>query len=94
MEKISVPVWVPGMLTHCTENQREVNIEASTLQECMKILLKTYPLLKVHLFEENGVQREHVNLYINDHNTRWLQNRDIPLKNGDSLTILQAVSGG
>ena len=94
MERTSISVWLPGMLAHCTENMREVEIEASTFQECMETLLKTYPLLKVHLFEKNGEQRQHINFFINDENTRWLRDGDISLKAGDTLTILQAVSGG
>jgi molybdopterin converting factor small subunit len=27
-------------------------------------------------------------------NTRWLQSLDVPVAEGDTLTILQAVSGG
>ena len=38
--------------------------------------------------------RQHVLCFHNETNTRWLDSMAVPLTDGDTITILQAVSGG
>lgn len=57
-------------------------------------LVERYPLLRVHLYDEDDAVRQHVHLFYNDQNTRWLESLAIPLEPGDTITVLQAVSGG
>lgn len=94
MEKISVTVFLPSLLANCTDGRREVEIEASTLEECIGALVERYPLLGVHLFDEDRQLRAHVNVFHNDTNVKWLESWEIPVRAGDTLTVLQAVSGG
>lgn len=89
-----LPVHIPGLLRNCTDNYGTVTVSGETLQGCIDDLLRSYPLLKVHLFTEQGAQREHVLFYYNGENTRWLTDLNIPVKRGDEITVLQAVSGG
>ena len=91
---MKVPVYLPSMLATCTGGLREVEFEAATPQQCLDQLFSQYPLLRSHLFEDNGGQREHVLIFINDKDMRWLENLHQPLQEGDEITILQAVSGG
>ncbi|MGH9196080.1 MAG: MoaD/ThiS family protein [Acidimicrobiia bacterium] len=46
------------------------------------------------MYDESGTFRPHVLCFLNDVNTRWLDNANPPLQEGDRITILQAVSGG
>jgi molybdopterin converting factor small subunit len=94
MEKVTVTVRLPSLLAHCTRGLQEVEIQAATLHECFQRLLTNYPLLKIHLFDEEGERREHVLFFYNSEKTDWLDSTDIPLRKGDRVTILQAVSGG
>ena len=57
-------------------------------------LIARYPLLAVHLFDEERQLRDHVNLFHNDTNVKWLDDWGVAVRPGDTLTILQAVSGG
>lgn len=82
------------MLKDCTGGASLFAIEADTLSEAVDRLFDTYPLLRLHVFDEAGEQRPHVLLYYNEDNLKWLDTLDIPLKMGDRLTVLQAVSGG
>ncbi len=91
---MKVPVYLPSMLAACTGGLREVEIDADTVQHCLDNLFSQYPLLRSHLFEDNGNQREHVLIFINDKDMRWLDSPHQPLREGDEITILQAVSGG
>jgi molybdopterin converting factor small subunit len=71
-----------------------VEVEAETLQDALDRLLVDYPALKVHLYDESGRVRRHVNLFYNDTNTRWLSTMEVRVKEGDTVTVMQAVSGG
>ena len=94
MDKVKVSVSLPSLLRSCTEGRDEVEIAASTLEECIAGLVDQYPLLDVHLFDEERRLRAHVNVFYNDTNVRWLKDWRIPVRRGDTLTVLQAVSGG
>lgn len=91
---MTIEVSVPSMLKSCTGGQSLFTLEAATLDEAVRKLTETYPLLRLHLYDEQGRQRPHVLLYYNEENIQWLDTLDIPLKKGDRLTVLQAVSGG
>ena len=91
---VSVPISLPSLLRPAAEGQPEVTVQAETLQGALDALLERYPLLRRHLYEESGGLREHVNIFWNDQNIRWLEDASTVLKPGDTITILQAVSGG
>ena len=90
----SIQVTVPTILLDCTGGRNPVTIEAATLSEALQRLMDSYPLLKVHLYDESEHLRPHVLIFFNEESTRWLERLDVPLKPGDRLEILQAVSGG
>ncbi len=94
MADVTVPVAIPSLLHACTGGRAEVTVRAGTLAEAIENLLRAYPLLRTNLFEENGAQREHVLIFYNDESTKWLDSHDVPLKEGDCLTVLQSVAGG
>jgi sulfur-carrier protein len=93
-QPIQIEVRVPGLLRDCTNNQARVPIEATTVEDAIQRLLESYPLLRVHLYDEKGAQRRHILLFYNDQNLRELARLDIPLRSGDRLSVVQAVSGG
>ena len=90
----SIHVRVPTILSDCIGGRNTTDIEAGTLAEALEQLCETYPLLRVHLYDETSQLRPHVLIFYNEESTRWLQHLDVPLQPGDRLEILQAVSGG
>ncbi len=91
---VSITVQLPSLLLECTEGHLEVEVEGATLEGRIEDLVARYPLLEVHLFQQARELRGHVNVFHNDTNIRWLDGWDQSLAVGDTLTILQAVSGG
>lgn len=85
---------IPSLLADCAAGRTRFPLEADTLEQAIALLGETYPLLRVHLFAESGEARKHVLLFYNDDNLAWLDRLDVPLREGDRLTVLQAVSGG
>ena len=89
-----VPISIPGLLRDCTGGRATVEVEGATIAEAVTSLLRDYPLLRVHLFDEQSQLRKHVLIFHNDESTRRLPSLEVPLRLGDRLTIIQAVSGG
>ena len=89
-----VTVELPGMLSGLTGVPRSVPVEADLLDGALRALVALHPVLEVHLFDETEGLRPHVLCFHNETNTRWLDSMAVPLDDGDTITILQAVSGG
>ena len=91
---MQIDVTIPGMLLDCTGGQRHVSVDATTIQSALDALLTAYPLLRVHLYDEQSQVRKHVLIFYNDENIKRMPRLDVPLKPTDRLHIVQAVSGG
>ena len=87
-------VSIPPMLRDCALGQTRFSLTANTLDEALRRLFETYPLLRVHLYDEAERLRKHVLIFYNGESVARLERLDIPVRTGDRLTILQAVSGG
>ncbi len=89
-----IEVRVPALLRDCTNQKTRFSLEAATLADALTRLVLEYPLLRRHLYDEGGQLRQHVLLFYNDDNIKWLERLDVPLQAGDRLSVVQAVSGG
>lgn len=94
MAEVPVEVTIPALLADCTGGRSTFEIAAITVADALDRMRRTYPLLRRHLFDESGVLREHLVIFYNERNIRRLESLDTPLKPGDRIVVLQAVSGG
>jgi molybdopterin converting factor small subunit len=90
----TVRVQLPGLLTAAIGPERTFELEAETLPDALRAISADRPDLALHLFDESGGFREHVLCFWNETNTRWLDDVNQPLSDGDRLLFMQAVSGG
>lgn len=88
-----VTIELPSLLTTVT-GERTLQVDAGTLREALDRAFEQVPTLRGHIYDESGTFRRHVLCFLNDVNSRWLESLDRPLRDGDTITILQAVSGG
>ena len=91
---MQIEVQIPAILADCTGGNSVFAVEATTLSHAIEAIREAYPLLRIHLFDESGELRRHVVLFYNGVSLRKIDSRDIPLKDGDTIVVLQAVSGG
>jgi sulfur-carrier protein len=91
---MQIEVTIPGLLADCVGGRRQVTLEAGTLAEALRRLLEEHPRLRPHLYDEAMRLRRHVLIFYNDDNLATIVDRDVRLKPGDRLLVLQAVSGG
>jgi molybdopterin converting factor small subunit len=89
-----VDVQLPGIVAEALGVARNHEVQARTLRDVLEHIAHRLPGLSVHLFDETGAFREHVLCFLNEESTRWMESVDVPLHDGDKITILQAVSGG
>ncbi len=89
-----ISVKLPSLLAHAAGGARRIDVSGESLREALDDLKHRYPAVATHLFDEAGDFREHVLCFLNETNTRWLDSLEHPLSNGDTIVMLQAVSGG
>ena len=87
----AVHVTIPSMLATLVGGERRFVVEADDLAHVVGAVFDRHPELRVHLLDEQGSLRQHVSLSHNDESVRTLTGR---VAEGDTLTVLQAVSGG
>lgn len=92
MSKITV--YVPPPLRPDSGGQRELILSAATVQAALTVLERDYASLHRGICDDTGTVRRNVNLFVNDDHIRERQGLDTPLADGDTLTIMPAVSGG
>jgi molybdopterin converting factor small subunit len=88
-----VTIELPSMLATVLGTRR-LRAEGSTWQEALADAFAKHPGLKVHVVDESGALRRHVLCFVNDVSTRFEDGPGPALREGDRITILQAVSGG
>ncbi|HUJ44502.1 MAG TPA: MoaD/ThiS family protein [Opitutaceae bacterium] len=91
---MQIEVTIPSLLADCAGGRRRFALEADTLADALRRLLEEHPRLRPHLYDEAMHVRKHVLIFFNDDNLAGIENRTMPLKAGDRLQVVQAVSGG
>ena len=88
-----VTFTLPRLLEPAVGSTRRVELEAASIGEGIDRLLERFPTLRVHLFDETGALRQHVNCFVGGSQNR-LTDRDTPIVEATEITFIQAVSGG
>lgn len=88
-QKINIP---PGM-QHLTGNQDTIEVNGSTVGECLDQLIEWFPLVKEELFDREGNVLSFIDIYVNGKSS-YPEELVKPVKDGDELYILRAIGGG
>ncbi len=91
---MSVKIIIPTPLRQYAENRDSVKLSGQNIGELLNNLMQKFPNMKKHLFSEDGQIRNFVNVYVNDDDIRYLENRETQLKEGDVISIIPSVAGG
>jgi molybdopterin converting factor small subunit len=89
-----VTVSVPGPLRELTGGESEVRVAAAAVGPALDELLALHPGLRRHLRAEDGRLREHVNVFRNQEDVRYLDGEATRLDDGDELLIVPSIAGG
>ncbi len=91
---MAVKVRIPTPLRKLTNDAEVVEIEATSIGAAIDALQAQFPGIQERLVDEAGEVRRFVNVYVNEEDIRFLQNRETPLKDGDEISIIPAIAGG
>ena len=89
-----VQVRIPTPLRKLTNDEEVVETSAETIGDAITDLETRYPGLQERLLDDDGQVRRFVNVYVNEEDIRFLQDKETPLKDGDEVSIIPAIAGG
>ncbi len=91
---MSVQVRIPAPLRKLTNEQEVVPAEGATIGEILTNLDKAHPGLFERICDEQGNVRRFVNIFVNDEDIRFLEEKATTVKAGDEISIVPAIAGG
>ena len=72
----------------------ELSDRVATVGDAIRALERYSPTAIDSVLDEQGQLRQHVNVFLNEENTRFLAGLDTPAPDGSRIFILGAISGG
>ena len=91
---MAIEVRIPTILRTYTDGEKTVQGSGDTLDDLLNDLDSRNAGLRGRIVTEEGNLHRFVNVYVNDEDVRFLGSLGTPLKDGDNVTVLQAVAGG
>jgi len=87
-------IRIPVPLRKLVGGSEEIKSFGKTLDECLQLLCLSYPDIQERIFDENGDVRKFINIFVNDEDIRFLQNKETPIQATDIISIVPAIAGG
>ena len=88
-------IFIPTPLRPYAEGKDTLEVNVATIAEALDALTQAYPVLRKHLFTEEGKLRAFVNLYFNDEDVRYLPEKEqTAVSVSDTLAIIPSIAGG
>ena len=87
-------VRIPTPLRKLTNEIEVVQAAGSNVGEIIENLEKAFPGLKERLCDEQGNVRRFVNVFVNDEDIRFLEEKATAVKESDEISIVPAIAGG
>lgn len=87
-------IRIPTPLRPYTEGLREIDVGGKTVGIILQEVASKYPSIQPHLFDDEGILRAYVNVFINDEDIRNLSGHETPVGENDKLMIVPSIAGG
>lgn len=88
---MGVNIEIPGHLLHLVDNNKIIEVEGSTVRECLVNLTRKYPAIAPEVFDINGEMSVivlHGEVPVDD---RII---DRPVSDGDAIRLFPIIIGG
>jgi molybdopterin converting factor small subunit len=83
-------VRLRGPLKRLADDRAEHTIEGASVAELLAGLERAHPAASGWILDERGAVRRHINVFVNGELCR----QDDPVREGDEVDVLPAISGG
>ena len=87
-------VRIPPVLRSNAGGNKQVEVGGATVGDVLEALVTEYPGLRSQLLSAEGELNRFVNVYLNDQDVRYMQERATPVDARDTVIILPAMAGG
>jgi molybdopterin synthase sulfur carrier subunit len=87
-------IRIPTPMRKLTNDQETVQAAGANIGELIEDLEKSYPGIKERLCDQDGNVRRFVNIFLNDEDIRFLEDKGTAVKAGDEISIVPAIAGG
>jgi len=87
-------IRIPTPLRKLTHEQEVVQAVGSDIESIIADLDKNFPGLKERICDEAGNVRRFVNVFVNDEDIRFLDEKATAVKETDVISIVPAIAGG
>jgi sulfur-carrier protein len=84
-------VLLPTPLAEYTGHRREVQADGETLEALLRDLDRRHPGIRFRVIDEQGAIRPHIKMFVNRVQAASIAQ---PLRPGDEVLIVAALSGG
>ena len=84
-------VIIPAALWNYTKNASEVDVPGGSVRELMGALESKFPGIRHRVIDEQDQIRTHIKFFVNANLCATI---DTPVRTGDEVTIVCALSGG
>jgi molybdopterin converting factor small subunit len=93
---MSISIVLPNALTTYAHGNGTVRVDAScaTVAGALAELAAEWPAVTDRVLTEQGELRRHVNVFVGDESIRFMNGLATPVADGETITIVPAVSGG
>jgi molybdopterin converting factor small subunit len=85
---------LPTILARLADGQATLEASGSTLREVVAGVAQRFPQLAPRLQDERGGPYPFVAFYLNDEDSRFKGGFEAPVRDGDEITVVAAISGG
>jgi sulfur-carrier protein len=89
-----VTVRIPTPLRAVAKGNADVQAKGDTIDDVIADLERQFPGLRERLVDDGGELRRFINIYVNQEDIRFLDNKATKLKDGDEVAIVPAIAGG
>jgi sulfur-carrier protein len=87
-------IRIPTPLRKLTNELEVVQSSGATIGEILDNLDKAFPGLNERICDEQGNVRRFVNIFVNDEDIRFLEDKATAVKDSDEISIVPAIAGG
>jgi molybdopterin synthase sulfur carrier subunit len=87
-------VRIPTPLRKLTNELEVVQAAGSNIGEVINSLDQAFPGLKERIVDDAGNVRRFVNIFVNDEDIRFLEEKATAVKEQDEISIVPAIAGG